>query len=114
MIKKIILHRVSLTDKAFQEIHLNFIDIIYDILDPSTFVRIINDNQFVYEKGKRVLSQKRKKVKYFTTLKKCNTFTNNFITMDLETKYIDGNLIPYCVSIFDGSEATSFYITEFK
>ena len=48
MIKKIILHRVSLTDKAFQEIHLNFIDIIYDILDPSTFVRIINDNQFVY------------------------------------------------------------------
>jgi hypothetical protein len=34
--------------------------------------------------------------------------------MDLETKNINGNLIPYCVSIFDGKKAHSFYITDFK
>jgi len=33
--------------------------------------------------------------------------------MDLETKNINGNLIPYCVSIFDGKKAYSFYIDEF-
>jgi hypothetical protein len=34
--------------------------------------------------------------------------------MDLETKNIKGNLIPYCVSIFDGKKAYSFYIDEFS
>ena len=35
------------------------------------------------------------------------------MTMDLETKNINGILIPYCVSIFDGNKAYSFYITEY-
>ncbi len=34
--------------------------------------------------------------------------------MDLETKSINGTLIPYCVSIFDGKKAYSFYIDEFE
>jgi len=34
--------------------------------------------------------------------------------MDLETKNIGKILIPYCVSIFDGTKAYSFYITDYK
>jgi len=34
--------------------------------------------------------------------------------MDLETKNIEGTLIPYCVSIYDGKKAYSFYITDYK
>jgi len=33
--------------------------------------------------------------------------------MDLETKNINGVLVPYCVSIFDGKKADSFYITDY-
>ncbi|KIM19924.1 hypothetical protein M408DRAFT_18673 [Serendipita vermifera MAFF 305830] len=34
--------------------------------------------------------------------------------MDLETKVINEKMVPYCVSIFDGVEASSFYISDFK
>lgn len=34
--------------------------------------------------------------------------------MDLETKDINGILTPYCVSIFDGDQAYSFYITDYQ
>jgi len=34
--------------------------------------------------------------------------------MDLETKCVEGKLIPYYVSIFDGKKAYSFYIDEFN
>lgn len=59
--KKIILHRVSVTDKTFKFIHLNFIDIIYELNNYDSFVRLIENNQYVYEKGNKVLTQKRKK-----------------------------------------------------
>lgn len=34
--------------------------------------------------------------------------------MDLETNTIDGIMIPYCVSIFDGKVSKSFYLTDYK
>ena len=111
--KKVILQKVSVTDKSFKEIYLSFIDIIYSTSNPCSFVRIINDSLYVYDNSIRKLSLNRKITKYFNTLKKCKRFTYNFITMDLETKNINGNLIPYCVSIFDGKKAYSFYIDEF-
>jgi GDP-D-mannose dehydratase len=100
--KKIIIHRVSLTDKNYKNIHLSFMDIIYDLNTPNSFVRMIDNTQYVYDNGKKVLSQKRKKAQYFTNTTKCKSLSENFITMDLETKSIEGVLEPYCVSIFDG------------
>src|SRR5258706_221870 len=61
--KKIIINRVSVTDKTFKFIFLNFIDIKSDF-NPNSFVRIINNNQYVYKDGVKVLSQKRIKAKY--------------------------------------------------
>lgn len=100
--KKIIIHRVSLTDKNLKYINLNFMDIIYDLTTPNSFVRMIDNTQYVYDNGKKVLSQKRKKAQYFTNTSKCKSLSENFITMDLETKSVEGVLEPYCVSIFDG------------
>lgn len=59
--KPILIHKVSVTDKNFKFIHLNFTDISYDLNFPDSFVRTIDNNQYVYEKGELVLSQKRKK-----------------------------------------------------
>lgn len=112
--QKITLHRVSVTDKTFKYIHLNFKDIIYDINNLESFVRVIDNNQYVYVNGEKVLSQKRKKAQYFSNLPSCKSLTENFITMDLETKSIEGILVPYCVSIFDGKNSYSFYITDYN
>lgn len=112
--KKVILHRVSVTDKSFMGIFINFIDIIYNPANPSSFVIIIKINLYVYEDRIRRLSLKRNKAKYFTALKICKSLSNKFITMDLETKIIIGHLEPYCVSIFDGKISYSFYITYFN
>jgi len=51
--------RVSVTDKKFKLILLNFINIIKDFSNPSTFVRIIKNSQYVYENGIRELSKKK-------------------------------------------------------
>ena len=112
--KKIIIQRVSVTDKKFKLIHLKLIDIIYDINQPNSFVRIIDNTQYVYDKGLKVLSHKRKKAQYFTNSSKCKSLSKNFMTMDLETKSIDGVLVPFCVSIFDGKNSYSFYISDYE
>jgi hypothetical protein len=111
--KKITINKINLTDKSYKNVILSFIDINYDPKTPSSFVRLIKNSQYVYDKGVLVYTQKRKSVKYFTNLSKCKGLTRNYITMDLETKCINGNLIPYCVSIFDGNKTYSFYIDEY-
>lgn len=34
--------------------------------------------------------------------------------MDIETKSINGTLVPYCISLFDGKFSYSCYITNYK
>jgi hypothetical protein len=58
---------------------------------------------------------KDKKVNFIPSKKNKDSFKGiYFITMDLETKSINGVLTPYCVSIFNGKTVSSFYITDFK
>ena len=70
MVKKIILHRVSVTDKNFKLIHLNFIDIIHDLNYYYSFVRLIDNNQFVYNKGVKSINTKKKKSSILYKFKK--------------------------------------------
>ena len=111
--KIIVIQKTSVVDSTYKNNYFTFIDIIQDPSKPNSFVRIYDNNQFIFENGKIVYSQKRKKVSYFKTLKKNNFLTDNFITLDLETKTINGVLEPYCASIFDGKKAYSFYITDY-
>jgi len=110
----ILIQKADLVDKTLKKVYFSFIDIIHNPTEPASFVRIYNNNLFVFEKGNLVYYQKRKKAKYFKNLKKDKYLSENFLTMDLETKIINGTLEPYCVSIFDGKKAYSFYITEYK
>src|SRR6267142_2530021 len=49
-------------------------------------------------------------IKFIRVLPKSNKLANNFITLDIET-YIKNNvLIPYCISIYDGKIAYSYFI----
>lgn len=109
----ILIKKVDLVDSTLKKIYFSFIDIIHNPLEPASFVRVYNNNLFIFENGSLIYSQKRKKAKYFKTLKKDKYLSDNFITMDLETKSINGVLEPYCISIFNGKFPYSFYITDY-
>ena len=40
--------------------------------------------------------------------------SKNFITMDLETRTINSVMTPYSVSIYDGRNSISFYLSDFN
>ena len=42
------------------------------------------------------------------------TTKDKTITMDLETRTIEGNMDPICLSIYDGNEKFSFFIEDYK
>jgi hypothetical protein len=80
----------------------------------TNFVRTINKIKYFYTDGVEQFMIKDKKVNYISTKKNKDSFKGTqFITMDLETKSINGVLTPYCVSIFNGKTVSSFYITDF-
>jgi hypothetical protein len=46
-----------------------------------------------------------------TKIKTDKVISNKFLTLDIETRTINGIIIPYCISIFNGTKAFSFYLT---
>lgn len=64
--------------------------------------------------GKVVFKTDINKVNFIKLEKSCNRIKSNFLTLDIETRNINGILNPYCVSIFDGTEAWSFYLSDYK
>jgi hypothetical protein len=81
----------------------------------TNFIRTINKIKYLFIEGTEQLMIKDNKVNYISIKKNKDSFKGTqFITMDLETKSINGVLTPYCVSIFNGKTVSSFYITDFK
>ena len=114
--KNYILHKVSVVNKKFEKPIFEFIDIIEDTgkkINLNNFTRLIKNQLIVYNNNEVVYNQNRHSTPYFTKIKKCEGIFNKFITMDLETKNINGNLEPYCICIFDGKKSYSFYITDY-
>lgn len=87
---------------------------IYGV-NEETFTRIIREMQTIHvQDGEVVFKTEINKVNFIKLEKSCNRFKSNFLTLDIETRNNNGILSPYCVSIFDGTEAWSFYLSDFK
>src|SRR6266850_295661 len=72
------------------------------------------NKKYYFENNKQILFSKENNSKFIRVLPKSNKLANNFITLDIET-YIKNNvLIPYCISIYDGKIAYSYFISDFK
>lgn len=83
-------------------------------LNDNTFVRILDNKKFYFENNQQILFMKETKSTFISKLKKSNKLNNNFITLDIET-YIKNNvLIPYCISIFDGTKTYSYFLSDYK
>jgi hypothetical protein len=83
-------------------------------VNDNTFVRKINSNKYIFEKGKLILKESIKKSNYIKPLKSSNKNNFKFLTLDIET-YLDKDnyQIPYCICIYDGKENKSFYLDDF-
>src|SRR6267142_1595912 len=108
------------SDLSFQKYKNNNLVISFNPLDfgkvltINKFVRIIENKKYYFENNKQILFSKENNSKFIRVLPKSNKLANNFITLDIET-YIKNNvLIPYCISIYDGKIAYSYFISDFK
>jgi hypothetical protein len=79
----------------------------------STFKRTIKKNTYYFEDGQLQLHTLEKSCRKITTVNKSTYRSKDFITYDIETKTIDGLMIPYCVCLYDGSNHKVFYITDY-
>jgi ribosomal protein S19 len=82
--------------------------------DFSSFTRYIGKHEYIYRDGKRVFLKIEKKTPFLKEIKKSSHQYKKIITMDLETRIINGKMTAYCVSIFDGKDFKSFYLSDFN
>jgi len=60
------------------------------------------------------LKKLKKEVKFIEKIISSGFISKNFVTMDLETRTINGVMTPYSVSIYDDIKFTSFYLSDFE
>ena len=91
-----------------------FVDVLLDVNDLSTFHRVIKEQEYVIIKGNLELKVSHRKGSYLSEIQvsKLNAF--NVITMDLETLEEEGRLVPYCISLFDGVKSVSYYASNYS
>jgi len=100
--------------KLNNKILLNFKDTMNDKSNLNTFTRTINNQEFIFEDGELLIKKIKKKVSFLSKVKRNMSNSKNFITMDLETRIINEIMSSYCVSIYDGKEFKSFYLTDYS
>lgn len=80
----------------------------------SYFKRTIKNNIYYYEDGQRSLIKIIQKSTAIAPLKETYFRSQKFVTYDIKTKTIGGEMFPYCVSIYDGNKFKTFYITDYS
>ena len=93
---------------------LTFVDQMKEKYNLDSFTRIIKSQKYEYLNKEIVIKQNVCKVDFMTKIKRDIFKNNKFLTLDLETRSLNGKMKPYCISIFDGNNPTTFYLSEFK
>jgi hypothetical protein len=84
-------------------------------INENKFVRTLDKNKkFYFENNQQILFTKENKHKFISKLAKSKNLINNFITLDIETYIKNTELIPYCISIYDGKISNSYFISDFN
>jgi len=104
--------------KNEKKVLISFEDIKKEEDNLSTFIRTVNDlvhfEDYFYINGEIKLRTNQKKTPFISQKEKEINITDKFLTMDIETRNINGELSPYCISIFDGKISNSFYLSEYN
>lgn len=104
---------LKVTLKIKDRVILEFRDIIIEKGKLGSFERILNNHRYTFIDEVCVFKTIKKETKFLKSIEETPFINNNFITMDLETRTIDNIMSPYAVSIYDGTELKSLYLTDY-
>ena len=79
-----------------------------------TFIREINSTKYTFVNELLVFKSTKKPVRFINPLKEAKAISNKIINLDIETRLINNVHTPYSISIYDGNQFYSFYLTDFK
>lgn len=99
--------------KIDDKILFSFKDTMLDVNDLSSFKREIKNQTYIFDKGELQLKKVNRKVRYISSIKPSVFLDDKIMTMDLETRNINGTLTPYCICIYDGKISSSFYLSDY-
>ena len=91
-----------------------FKDELLDRDNLGTFKRMIKKQTYHFLDGKLLYKERFCNYKMIKPLQAKPYHNNKFITMDLETRNVNGTLVPYAIALFDGRNSKTFYITDYK
>lgn len=91
-----------------------FKDTMRDKDDLSSFKREMNNQEYIFESGELKLKKIQRKTKFISPIKPSINLSAKILTLDLETRTIDGIMSPYCVCLSDGIELKSFYLSDYR
>lgn len=91
-----------------------FTDYIYNTSDLSSFRRVINKQEVIFQNGVVVLKSVQRTCKFIKKLRPSQFRSTNFITMDLETRTLNNIMSIVCISYFDGTDYHSFYLKNYN
>jgi hypothetical protein len=104
----------NVTVRNREKILFTFSDKIINVNDLTSFIRTIHEDKvkktYIYNFSNLVYYVEDKKVSFIDKISKDFNISEKIITLDLETRTIEGKMIPICMSIFDGKKATSFLL----
>jgi hypothetical protein len=80
----------------------------------SSFIRVIDNQKFIVSNGVIVFKSVIRRSKFISKLALEKVIRTQFLTLDIETRMINNIHTPYCISIFDGNKAWSFYLSDYS
>jgi hypothetical protein len=117
---KIFQYNIELNDKCnIVSIYFNnsflytFTDYIEDLNNLYTFKRVIDNTEYHYLNGELVYKSKKKHLNYMVKLQPDRKASRNIITMDLETRTINGVMEPICLSVYNGENKNTYFLSDY-
>jgi hypothetical protein len=82
--------------------------------DLNSFTRIIKNQQYIIKNSELIVKKLVRKTSFLKPIKQDIFLSDNYLVMDIETKDINNEKVPYCVSIYDGEYKKSFYLLDYQ
>lgn len=93
---------------------LEFTDLMTNTNNNSTFIRTLKNKKFYFDNSKLVLKTEEKINKFIKQIKADKDIKFNVITLDIETRIINGSMEAVCLSFYDGKKVFSFFVTDYR
>jgi hypothetical protein len=109
---------LSVALKIKDNVIIEFTDTLIEKGKLDFFIRKLKNQDYIFINGKLIFKKIKKtknKIIKFKGVIPEGFINNKILTMDLKTRTIEGIMIPYCISTYDGKrQATSFYLSDYK